>query len=461
MMRRIMLGICFGLVMAGPAFADTLDDVLAMTYQNNPTLLAKQAELRVIDEGVPQAMAGWRPTITATGDVTYSDSRSEVSGFGGLAFVTEGDNTAKSVAVRLTQPLFRGFRTVEGVEEAEHLVRAGRADLWVTEQQVLLDAVTVYMDVLRDLAVLDLNVNNEQVLRRQLDATTDRFDVGELTRTDIAQAESRLARATADRVGAEGDLDSSRATFVQVVGALPGRLDQPPPFAGLPATLEEAQSLAASGNPAVIAALYLERAAEDAVDIAFGELLPEVNIVGEWSRAFDPSLTTLESESTSIGAEVTIPLYQAGSVSSRVRAAKQLVSQRRLEIVEAKRQAIETVTQAWETLDSTRAQVVAFEEEARSTAIALEGVQEENFAGLRTVLDVLDAEQEFLDARVSLVGARRDEVVASFALLAAVGGLTAENLELAVTLYNPESYYTSIRNAIWGLGEDPIPMPVE
>ena len=441
----------------GPVAGDTLIDAFIQAYNGNPVLLARRAELRALDEGVPQALSNWRPTITATGSVNYINSESQTSGFGGLSFTTSGDTTAKSVRVQIEQPIFRGFRTLAEMNQAEHLVRAGRADLIATEQQVFLDTVTAYMDVLRDQAVVELNVNNEQVLRRQLEAATDRFDVGEVTRTDVAQAESRLARATADRVQAEGDLETSRATYVNVVGSPPGALEPPSAFAGLPQSLEEAIEQARNGNPQVVAALYRERAAGDSIELVTGELLPSVELTASYDHAFDPSVTTVRSEQYSIGAQVTIPIYQAGQVFSRVREAKEIASQRRMEVVGAQRDAVEEATQAWETLVATRAQVVAFQEEARSTEIALEGVNQESLAGLRTVLDVLDAEQEHLDARVNLVRAQRDEVVASYALLAAIGQLTAAELALPVQLYDLEAHYREVRMKFIGLGDDPTP----
>jgi len=463
--RGILAGLALAFIAAHPvpAGAETLNDAFALTYLNNPALLAQRAQLRAIDEGVPQALSGWRPTVTASGKVAYEDVGSVTTGFsgGGVAMPSGGENIERSVSINVSQPLFRGFRTVAGTQQADNLVRAGRADLVAVEQQVLLAAATAYMNVLRDQAVLELNINNEQVLRRELEAARDRFEVGEVTRTDVAQAESRLARAIADRVAAEGNLEISRADYVQVIGTAPGALDQPAPYSALPADLFEVKTLSGGNNPAVLAAFAREAAARDAVQLVTGELLPSLTLDGAYGYSDDPSFSTLNSESATVGATLTIPIYQAGAVTSRVREAKQLVSQRRMEIADAKRQSIEDATQAWEVLVTARAQVTAFEEEARSTRIALEGVQEESQAGLRTVLDVLDAEQEYLDARVNLVDARRNEVVASYALLSTLGNLTALVLQLDVPLYDPTAHYDDVRGTFWGLGGDPEPIPVE
>ena len=459
--RAILTAVALALGTLGSlsAGAETLNDALALSYLNNPALRAQRAQLRATDEGVPQALSGWRPTVVVSGSL--SEEYSNVTPAPPVVSFGAGDSFAKSVGIAVQQPLFRGFRTTAETDQADNLVRAGRADLVGTEQQVLTDSVTAYMNVLRDQAVLELNINNEQVLRRELEAAQDRFDVGEVTRTDVAQAESRLARAIADRVAAEGNLEISRADYVQVIGTAPGALDQPAPYSALPADLFEVKTLSGGNNPAVLAAFAREAAARDAVQLVTGELLPSLTLDGAYGYSDDPSFSTLNSESATVGATLTIPIYQAGAVTSRVREAKQLVSQRRMEIADAKRQSIEDATQAWEVLVTARAQVTAFEEEARSTRIALEGVQEESQAGLRTVLDVLDAEQEYLDARVNLVDARRNEVVASYALLSTLGNLTALVLQLDVPLYDPTAHYDDVRGTFWGLGGDPEPIPVE
>ncbi len=456
---RILAAAVLGLgaLGSGPAVAQSLYDALALAYLNNPVLLAQRASLRATDERVPQALSGWRPTVVATGSlgVEYSSATPVVIAPG------SGTSFASGVGITVRQPLFRGFRTTAETQQADNLVRAGRADLVSTEQKVLADSVTAYLNVLRDQAILEINIKNEQVLRRELEATRDRFEVGEVTRTDVAQAESRVARSLADRVAAEGDLESSRADYVQVIGAAPGKLELPVPYAELPDDLFQAKALAVTNNPLVMAALAREAAARDTVDLVTGELLPSVSLDGSYFYTDNPSFARTSSETGSIGAVVTVPIYQAGAVTSRVRESKQIVSLRRMEIVDSKRFAVEQTTQAWEGLQTSRAQVVAFREETRSARIALEGVQEESQAGLRTVLDVLDAEQEHLDARVNLVIARRDEVVASYLLLATLGNLTALVLQLDVPIYDPVAHYQSVRGLLWGLGKEPAPTPIE
>lgn len=434
---------------AAPAFGQTIEEALAAAYRNNPTLEAQRAALRATDELVPQALSGWRPSATVEGDVGRADTFSNVRTAGGDK---QQIRTPRGVALNVTQPLFRGFRTEAATDQAEHTVLAGRYRLLSIEQQVLLSAATAFMDVLRNQAVVDLNINNEQVLQRQLEATRDRFEVGELTRTDVSQAEARLARATADRIQAEGDLDSTRAAYRNVVGMPPVRLVQPATPGGLPLDQATALKLAEDDNPNVLATVYDEKAARDRVDGIKGELLPTLSLTGSLSRDLEASSSTSRAHEKSITATLSMPLYESGSVYSRVRQAKQSVGQERMRIEQARRDAIEAATQWWERLMTARARVVSLSAQVRANEIALEGVEREAAVGARTVIDVLDAEQELLNARVSLVSARRDEVVAAFGLKSAVGDLTASELGLPVEYYNPVEHYREVRGKWFGTG---------
>ncbi len=434
----------------GAAGAQTLDQALAMAYLNNPTLLAQRAQLRATDEQVPLALSGFRPTITADGSAGKSRNSSDSSFFG-----AKENRSPRSLSLSLRQPIFRGLRSFAETRQADNNVRAGRAQLAGVEQQVLLAAGTSFMDVVRDQAVLELNIGNEQVLRRQLQAARDRFEVGEVTRTDVSQAEARVARAVADRVQAEGNLKISRSGYRNVVGSTPGRLEAPAGAVQVPATLEETIETARTGNPSVISAQYTEKASRDSVDLVAGELLPTITLNGDLSRNLSTSSRGSRASNASIIAQLSVPLYQAGSVTSRIRAAKQVAAQRRMQIAEARRAAVDSANSAWETLAAAKARIRAFEAEVRANTIALDGVQQEAAAGLRTVLDVLDAEQELLDARVNLVRAQRDEVVASLQLRSSVGWLSAEKLDLEVERYDVEAHYNKVKNKLWGLG-DPV-----
>jgi len=433
------------------AVAQTLEAALATAYQNNPTLQAQRAQLRATDEAVPQAMAGWRPTITASG----ATGQSSVDG--NLFAQTTGSQSRSpsSVSLNVSQPLFRGGRTFYETRQAEDRIQAERARLRVVEAQVLLDGAVSFIDVVRDQAVVELNVNNEQVLRRQREAAGDRFEVGEITRTDVAQAEARLAGARADRIRAEGNLASSRAVFKKVIGIAPQELVEPAAPRGLPQAREIALQRAANYFPGVIAAGFDENAAKENVNIVEGELLPTVSLNSEVSRAKEQFSTADDTERVDVSAQMTVPLYQAGAVYSRLREARQLANQRNVEVEEARRQAIEQSARAWSDLEASRASIVSLQTQVEASSIALEGVQQEALVGSRTVLDVLDAEQELLDAKVALVQAQRDEFVASFRLKSAIGALTAEALGLPVRAYDMNKHYDEVRDKWIGFGGDP------
>jgi TolC family type I secretion outer membrane protein len=437
---------------AAPAVAETFAEALATAYATNPTLQARRARLRSTDETVPQALANWRPRVTASASKGKqdSDTLNETATTSSTTSLSRDPQTAQ---ITVTQPIYRGGRTVSATRSAENGVLAERARLVAAEQSVLIDAATSYMDVVRDEATLELNITNEQRLQRQLEAAQDRFRVGEITRTDVAQAESRLAQATAARIGAEGQLAISRATYRRVMGEFPATVSPPSRPKGLPATREEAQTQSSNNNPNVIAAEYAEMGARDDVRTVAGELLPEISLVGDIARSEDSSSTasTARADTRSITARVTMPLYEAGSITSRYRQANQNLGQRRNEVDEARRAAVESATRSFEQYETARARFESFSQVIAAAEIALDGVQQEASVGTRTVLDVLDAEQELLTAQVNQVQAARDEFVATYQLLAAVGRFTAIDLALPVELYDAEAYYRRVRNKWWGL----------
>jgi outer membrane protein/adhesin transport system outer membrane protein len=445
--RRVLLLGCAlaALLAAGPAGAQTLEEALARAYQTNPQLDAQRAQLRATNELVPQALSGYRPTVEATGSagVQNRDIRSRTTGNGSLR------SQPRSVGLEVTQPLYRGGQTEASVRAAEAQVQAQRANLLATEQDVLLDVATAYLDVVRDQSVLDLNRNNEVVLRRQFDAARDRFRVGEITRTDVSQAEARLSGANADRIQAEGRLRASRAAYQRVVGDLPGKLTAPRPRLALPATLDEAVVIAQGNNPSVVAQEFVERSSRYTVDRIEGELLPEVGVSAGISRAWDTQQID-RGDTASVTANVRIPLYQAGLPEARAREAKHEASQARIQIETARRQVSENAIRAWEALATARAAIVSRRAQVRAAEIALEGVRQEAQVGARTTLDTLNAEQELLDARVNLVSAERDETVAAFQVLAATGQLNARQLSLPVEYYDFEPDYKRTRDQWWG-----------
>jgi len=300
--------------------------------------------------------------------------------------------------------------------------------------------------------VLDLNINNVQVLRRQLEAVNDQFRVGQVTRTDVAQAESRLALATADRQQAEGNLQSSRANYVRVVGHPPAKLDAPKERPALPATLQKATSLAAANNPNVLLADYTAKAGEDEVRATRGLLGPQLSVVGDLNRQSETVGNGREATEASVLARVTMPLYEAGSVYAQTRAAKQTVSQLRDQLADTRNAAVQAAARDWEQIQALRQRAVSLSSTIRAAEIALEGVRQEAQVGSRTVLDVLNAEQELLVDRVNLVTAQHDLAVIEFDLAQQIGRLTAAELKLPVELYDPDRHYKEVRGKWIGFG---------
>jgi len=430
---------------AGPAAAATLTDALATTYRTNPDLKAARRELGATNEAVPQALSGWRPEVSISGSVG-KQRLNQKSTF----FSDEVYSTPLQGQLEVRQPLYRGGRNAANTERAVSRVGAERARLMGTEQDVLLRAARAYMNVWRDQAILRLNRKNVERLRRQLQATQDRFDVGEVTRTDVSQAKSRLQRAVADRVQAEGALESSRAVYKEVVGRPPDKLEQPSPPENLPDSVTAAVRVALEQNPETRAARFAEIAARRNVRSITGELLPDAELVARASRSANSTSAESSSETLEILAQISIPLYQRGAVFSRMREAKQTANQRRLELRGRKRQIEQEAVNAWEDLQAARARIEAIRAQVRSAEIALDGVRQESQVGARTVLDVLDAEQELLNAEVDLIRAQRDEIVAGYALLAAMGRLTARDRGLPVEVFNVDAAFRDVRNKLWG-----------
>lgn len=437
--------VALGGLAAMPAAAESLQDALTAAYLNNPRLEAQRAGQRATDEGVPQALSGWRPNVQA--NASYGKSYRDI------ASGPEGTDSPLSAEVSVSQPVYTGGRVQNGVDAAEARVRQGRASLAAVEQDVLLSAVTAYMNVLRDLQVVELNRNNVDVLRAQLDASRDRFEVGEATRTDVAQSQARLAGSQSSLLQAEAQLTASRAAYARIVGRMPGTLEQPPSLPMLPSSEDEALKTAFAQNPTLQAARFADEAASADVRRAKSDLNPSVSVTGSVGYGRDTVGGATESTQAQIAARLNVPLYQSGRVYSQVRQAQAVKSQRRIEIVGATRNVEEQVASAWSNLLAARATIESGQQQVRANEIALEGVRQELLVGARTTLDVLDAEQELLNSRVTLVTAVRDEYVAAFQVLSAVGLLDIETLSLPVAAYDPTTYYDRVRNKWFGFDE--------
>lgn len=426
------------------AGAEDLLGTLTTAYQNNPVLEAERAGVRATDENVSQAKAGWRPTLSADGNFTYRKNTTNQT------FTSNGITYPKTAGLSIEQPLFRGFQTVNATKQAKKQVGAARAGLIITEQDILLQTVTAYVDVKRDEEVLILTKNNVSVLQRQLEASEDRFRVGEITRTDVAQSKARLSRAISERIQAEATLTSSRAAFTRVVGSAPGTLENAEILGTLPASEQAALEITLRESPTLKAAKYQAEAARYNVKRLYGGFMPTVSLTASYNKTWSNFLDTDRSTTSQIAAQLRIPLYQAGTQSSLVRQARQVENQRRLEAVATERQVQENVRNAWEGYREATARISSTIDQMEANSIALEGVRQEAEVGSRTTLDVLDAEQELLDSRVSNARSQRDQIVAAYQLLRATGQLTARNLKLGGGLYDPRRNADAVDGRFYG-----------
>jgi outer membrane protein len=437
--------------LASPAMAQTLDSALARAYEANPTLNAQRAALRVVNENVPQALGGYRPRVNATADAgrQYNDASSNTTG------VRTGQNfftNPRGAALTVDQTVYNFGKTGAQVSQAESQVLGQREALRNTEQNVLLDAATAYMNVLRDTAILNLNDNNVEVLEEQLRQTRDRFQVGEVTRTDVAQAQAALAGAQSQAILARSNLKTSLARYRQQVGAEPKKLA---PAKGVENLLPKALPVALQGalvqHPAIIAAQHGVDAAELNVKVVESDLYPVIGVTGTVQKRYDTTSSGDERLSASVVGRLTIPIYEAGVTYSRTRQAKETADQRRIE-VESQRDTVRAaVISAWGGLEASRAQIEAAQAQVSAAETALNGVREEAKVGQRTTIDVLNAQQVLLNARSTLVTAQRDRVVASYAVMSAIGRLSAGRLSLKVAAHDARRHYDQVRDKWWGL----------
>lgn len=429
------------LAVPATAHAQSLEDTLTTAYNSNPSLQAERARLRATEEGEVQARSARLPNVSADASISRQHTESQstfVIGGTPVASNSESDSTPKNYSLSASQSIYRGGRTDGAIDQASALVMAGREGLRAVEQTVLVDAVTAFMDVRRDQEVVSIRRNNVDVLAQQLQAARDRFEVGEITRTDVAQAEARLSGAQAQLSAAQAQLAASRAAYQRVTGEPPATLEEPPALPPLPDALADAAEFAFNNSPQLLAAQYSEEAARHAIRVARGALRPEVSIQATASASRDSSFSGDERDSTSVVGRVSMPIFTGGLNRSRVRAAVAQEEQARHQVREARRVVTEGVTNAWSGYVTSLAVIESSQQAVRANEIALEGVQQEAFVGIRTTLDVLNAEQELLDSRLTLVTAERDSYVAGYRLLQAMGLLSAEGLGLDVQPYESD-----------------------
>ncbi|CAN5273016.1 TolC family outer membrane protein [soil metagenome] len=450
-----LAALLMGQLMTTPVMADTIEAALVRAYQNNPQLNAQRASVRVTDENVPQALSGYRPrvAVTASAGTQYSDSQTNTQVGGRLSEVgLAGVNAPRSVGATISQTLYNGGQTGNRTRAAESQVSAAREGLRVLEQTVLFSAATVYMDYLRDSAIVEVQKSNVRVLEQTLKQTRDRFNVGEVTRTDVAQSEAQLAAGKTQLLTAESNLTTTRANFRRIIGNDPANLAAGSPVDRfLPTTLTAAIDRGLLENPNVTAAMY-------GIDVSFlqvkvneGALFPTVTLQGSVQQSYESTLATYRAFGASAVAQLTVPVYQGGAEYSLIRQSKESLAQQRLNLEQVRDQTRATVAQAWGQLTAGKAQVSSAQSQVTASEIALNGVREEARVGQRTTLDVLNAQQALVNARVALVTAQHDRVVASYSVLNSVGRLSPSVLKLATNVYDPSVHYHQVRDSWVGV----------
>lgn len=449
-------------IIANPVEAGTLREALVKAYQANPTLTGARANQRAIDEQAAIERARGRPRVDASADYTENLKRSSDSFLSPVRQVTAG--------VNLSVPIYQGGAIRNAVRAADSRVEAGLANLRDTEASLFSQVVGAYMDVIRDEAIVRLNQQNVRVLDVNLQASRDRFEIGDLTRTDVAQSQARLAIARSDLQNAEASLINSREQYIRLVGEAPGTLEAPPPLPNLPASPQAAVTTALDSNPALIAAQRDREAARFDVGIARANRLPRVSAVGggnyvNYLNSIDSGADGADFDNTartaSVGVQATIPLFQGGLPAAQTRQAQARESQTIEAVIEVERSIIAQTRAAYSSWQASNAVIVSSQTAVDANTLSLEGTRAENSVGTRTILDILDAEQELLNSQVLLVTARRDSYVAGFSLLAAMGQAEARDLGLeGGTLYDPTLNYKRVRGIIWDFDEDPTPAPV-
>ncbi len=435
-----------------PVFADTIEAALVRAYQTNPQLNAQRAAVRATDENVPQALSGFRPkvAVTASGGYQYTDATQGAPGSPGQSL--RGAQAPAAVGATVSQTLFDGFQTSNRTRAAEGQVSASREGLRVLEQTVLLSAATIYMDYLRDSAIVEVQRSNVRVLEETLKQTRDRFNVGEVTRTDVAQSQAQLAAGHTQLMTAESNLTTTRANFRRIVGNEPGQLAPGSPVDRFfPTTLAGSVDLSLTQNPNVTAAMYGIDVSHLQVKVAEGALFPTVSLQANVQQGYAQQLTIQKQFFASAIAQVTVPIYQGGAEYALIRQSKETLAQQRLTLEQVRDQTRASVVQAWGQLVAGKSQVASAQAQVEASEIAVNGIREEAKAGQRTTFDVLNAQQTLVNARVALVTAQHDRVVASYAVLNAVGRLSPQVLKLNTTVYDPSVHYHQVRDSWAGV----------
>ncbi|WP_215753718.1 TolC family outer membrane protein [Acetobacter sp. P5B1] len=439
----------------------TLQEALASAYLTNPTLQQARATLRATDEQVPTALAGWRPTVTGTVGLTYYKGTNDYQGSADQpGYLRIYDTPGYTAGLTIQQPIYSGGKTTASTHQAVNKVMAARANLISVEQQVFKNVVNAYVSVIEDEQLLQLNINNERVLQQQLRATNERFKVGEITRTDVAQAESAYASAKATRQQSEGTLQTAQATYMQIVGMAPPPNLVPPQPLVLPVKNEQtAAAMAVKNNPDVINALFTESSQKDAVAVAMAAIMPKISATAAYSRQINQSLNHQIDENKYAMLNFNIPVYQGGSEYAAVRQAKQQAQAAHREVDIQRRTAAQDAVSNWQKLVSYQAAISSNRAAIKAGTVALDGVERQAIVGTSTTLEVLQQQETLLQAQVALVQSLSNMVLASYNVASAIGRLTAADLQLSVPLYDDKAYYKAVKDRLWGLNDYAVNQP--
>ncbi|MCP1222254.1 TolC family outer membrane protein [Acetobacter orientalis] len=439
----------------------TLQEALSAAYLTNPTLQETRANLRAVDEQVPTALAGWRPTVTGNVGLSYYKGINSYGGNNGAGgYVRPYDTPGYSAGVTINQPLYTGGRTTAATHQAVNKVMAARADLISAEQKVFKDVVNAYVGVIEDEQLLQLNINNERVLQQQLRATNERFRVGEITRTDVAQAESAYASAKATRQQSEGTLQTAQATYMQVIGMAPPPNLVPPQPLVLPVhNAQSAAQLAVQNNPDVIKALFTESSQKDAVSVAMAAIMPKISATAAYQKTLNQSMSHQTNENKYATLNFEVPVYQGGSEYAAVRQAKQQLQANHREVDVQRRAAAQDAASNWQKLISYQAAISSNRAAIHAGTIALDGVERQAIVGTSTTLEMLQQQATLLQAQVALVQSLSNLVTASYNVAAAIGRLTAADLKLSVPLYDEKAYYQAVKDRLWGINDYALQQP--
>ena len=445
-LARLAVSAALGALLAagvcGSASAETISSALAKAYVFSPDLNAARAATRAVNENVARAMSGYRPSISATADGGLREREAITNGASGGPVTSQ----PRGYGLSVTQNLWNGNRTANSVRQADSQVLQSREQMRQSEQTLLNNAATAYMNVLRDTAILNLRRNNVEVLEQQLRQTQERFNVGEVTRTDVAQSEAALAQGRSEAFGAQSSLQASLANYRQFIGEAPRSLAPAQPLTALvPRSIDIAIATSQRSHPLIQAALHNVDAAALAVRLAEGQLAPTVNLTGSWNNRWEDSAQNQRINTAQVIGSLNIPIYEGGAVYALVRQAKEQMGQARLQADLQREQVRSQVVAAWGVWQNVGPLIQAVQAQVRAAEIALNGVREEARVGQRTTLDVLNAQQALLNARVNLITAQRERVVSSYSLLSTVGELNARRLGLAVESYDPTIHYDQVK----------------